>query len=73
VLIVVPHDVKRFVDSVSEVLDELNRHELSSLMVIRGVVKRWLRGFSPPSERECLRMALDYLTWKDQLAARSRH
>jgi len=66
-LIVVPSNVQRFIETVNSNLDAYNRYELwCKYQVDKNVVRQWIRKFSPPSEYECLRMALDYLTWRDK-------
>jgi hypothetical protein len=63
----VPSSVQRFIETVNSNLDAYNRYELwCEYQINKNVVRRWIGKFSPPSEHECLRMALDYLTWRDK-------
>ena len=65
-LIVVPGNVKRFIEAVNKTLNAYKRDTLLLLYQLdKSAARRLIKEYAPPSPRECLRKALDYLTWRD--------
>jgi hypothetical protein len=67
-LIVVPSDKDLFFSAINRVLDEHDRYSLwRRCSAGKSAVRRWVHVYSPPCEEECLKKALDYLTWRNAI------
>jgi len=66
-LIVVPKDRERVIKEVRETLEAYTDTGIwRRFRTTKAAVKRLLKDYDPPDEKACLRMALDYLTWRDR-------
>jgi hypothetical protein len=66
-LIVVPKDKDGVIKAIHETLETYTATGIwRRFQTTKAAVKRLLKDYDPPDAKTCLRMALDYLTWKDK-------
>jgi hypothetical protein len=67
-LIVVPSNKDSFASAINKVLDEHDKYSLWRRCAAgKSAVRRWVHAYLPPREEDCLKKALDYLTWRDAI------
>lgn len=70
-MIIVPDDLQKFKKRINSVLDTKTRNDSGidigpyNFTFDKSYARNVIRNYQPPSAYDCVRSAMDYLTWKD--------